>query len=187
VNANSSEWRLHSAARAIRAGGVIAYPTEAVFGLGCDPANGGAVARLLELKHRPPGKGLILIASEWSQLANWLQEISPAWRERLDASWPGPVTWLIPAADNCPYWLTGDHETLAVRITDHPLVRALCNRFGGAIVSTSANRSGRTPARSVLEVQLQFGQQLDYVLTGTLGGLSRPTQIRDLASGRIVR
>ncbi|MDT8386916.1 MAG: Sua5/YciO/YrdC/YwlC family protein [Thiogranum sp.] len=187
MSTNASEWRLHSAARVIRTGGVIAYPTEAVFGLGCDPANGRAVARLLELKHRPPDKGLILIASEWSQLSNWLQEISLVWQGRLDASWPGPVTWLIPAADHCPYWLTGDHETLAVRITDHPVVRALCNRLGSAIVSTSANRSGKKPARSLLEIRLQFGQQLDYVLAGALGGLSRPTEIRDLASGRIVR
>lgn len=182
-----SAWQLHNAARTIRAGGVIAYPTEAVFGLGCDPGDGEAVKRLLELKHRPLEKGLILIASEWNQLARWLQKIPVAWRKRLDYSWPGPVTWLIPAAEDCPHWLTGKHATLAVRVTAHPVVRNLCERVNGAIVSTSANRAGKEPARSVLQVRLQFGQQLDFVLPGQLGKLTQPTEIRDLASGRILR
>lgn len=187
MNRGRSDWRLHNAARTIRSGGVIAYPTEAVFGLGCDPANGAAVERLLRLKNRSPTKGLILIASSWNQLAGWLQDVSATGRKKLNNSWPGPVTWLIPAADCCPRWLTGNHSTLAVRVTAHPLVRELCDRLGSAIVSTSANRSGKTPARSVLQVRLQFGQQLDFVLPGQLGKLPQPTEIRELASGRVLR
>jgi L-threonylcarbamoyladenylate synthase len=182
-----SEWQLHNAARTVISGGIIAYPTESVFGLGCDPADGMAVARLLKLKNRSPAKGLILIASNWRQLAGWLQDIPPKWSSRLENSWPGPVTWLIPAADNCPRWLTGDHVTLAVRVTAHPLVRDLCDRLNSALVSTSANRSGKAPARSVLQVRLQFGQTLDFVLPGQLGNLSQPTEIRDLASGCTLR
>lgn len=180
-------FRLRLAARWVRTGGVIAYPTEAVFGLGCDPADPLAVARLLAIKQRPVDKGLILVAADWSHLQPWLQPLSPRLRQRLQNSWPGPVTWLVPAADNCPNWLTGDHATLAVRISDHPLVRSLCTKVGGALVSTSANVSSRAPARSVLQVQLRFATRIDYLLPGQLGGRAQPTTIRDLATGHTLR
>ncbi len=182
-----SHWQVHAAARWVTVGGVIAYPTEAVFGLGCDPGDRCAVERLLALKRRPVAKGLILIASDWNQLQPWLDRIPPAWHEKLHRSWPGPTTWLIPASRYCPQWLTGRHNTLAVRITAHPPVRRLCQALDSAIVSTSANRSGQRPARSVLEVRLRFGRQIDFVLPGQVGTLTRPTEIRDLASGTVVR
>lgn len=182
-----SHWQLQNAARCVRAGGVIAYPTEAVFGLGCDPANKDAVMRLLALKRRPADKGLILIASDWQQLQPWLQTVPDAWYRRMDATWPGPTTWLVPAALDCPGWLTGGRDTLAVRVTAHPVVRELCENLGYAIVSTSANRSGQMPARSLLGVRLRFGEQLDFVLPGPLGKLSKPTQIRDLATDAVIR
>lgn len=182
-----SHWQLHAAARWVRAGGVIAYPTEAVFGLGCDPGDRCAVERLLALKCRSAAKGLILIASEWNQLQPWLDRIPAAWHEKLQSSWPGPTTWLIPAAKHCPDWLTGHHDTLAVRVSAHPPVRRLCQALDSAIVSTSANRSGQRPARSVLEVRLRFGYQIDFVLPGQIGTLTKPTEIRDLASGTVVR
>jgi L-threonylcarbamoyladenylate synthase len=170
----------------IRAGGVIAYPTEAVYGLGCDPHDPLAVARLLAIKQRPVDKGLILVAAEWAQLQQWLQPQPAHLEKRMLRTWPGPVTWLVPAAPACPRWLTGAHETLAVRVSAHPLVRALCKRVG-AIVSTSANISARRPARSVLEVQLQFATSVDFILPGPLGGGERPTTIRDLLTGRTLR
>jgi len=187
LNAFPSQWQLHTAARWIRAGGVIAYPTEAVFGLGCDPGNRRAVEQLLALKCRSAAKGLILIASDWRQLEPWLDSIPDSWHERLGGSWPGPVTWLIPAARDCPVWLTGRHLTLAVRVRSHPLVRRLCQTLNRALVSTSANRSGQRPARSVLDVRLRFGCTIDFVLPGQLGTLTRPTVIRDLATGTVVR
>jgi L-threonylcarbamoyladenylate synthase len=182
-----SPWQLHNAARWIRCGGVVAYPTEAVYGLGCDPANRAAVERILRLKRRHAGKGLILIASSWQQLQPWLQPIPAAWRDRLNKDWPGPITWLIPATADCPAWLTGAHDTLAVRITAHPPARALCDAVHSAIVSTSANRAGQRPARSVLDLRLKFGYDIDYVLPGKLGAQRRPTRIRDLASARVLR
>jgi L-threonylcarbamoyladenylate synthase len=182
-----SYWQLHSAARWIRAGGVIAYPTEAVFGLGCDPANRNAVRRLLALKNRCWRKGLILIASEKRQLEPWLEKIRESWSQQLDQSWPGPTTWLLPATRDCPDWLRGEHNTLAVRVTAHPVVRQLCDILDGAIVSTSANTSGQRPARSVLDIRLRFGTRLDFVLPGSLGGQRQPTQIRDLATGQFIR
>jgi L-threonylcarbamoyladenylate synthase len=180
-------FRLRLAADWIGSGGIVAYPTEAVFGLGCDPADPLAVSRLLAIKQRAPDKGLILVAAYWSQLQSWLQPLPASLEHRLHHSWPGPVTWLVPAADDCPDWLTGTHATLAVRVSAHPLVRALCATWNGALVSTSANKSNRRPARSVLEVQLRFGSSIDYILPGPLGGRQQPTMIRDLASGRIVR
>jgi len=187
LNSFPSHWQLHAAARWIRAGGVIAYPTEAVFGLGCDPGDRRAVERVLALKHRSAAKGLILIASDWQQLQPWLDKVPEAWRQQLRSTWPGPTTWLIAASKHCPDWLTGRHDTLAVRVTAHPLVRRLCTALDSAIVSTSANRAGQRPARSVLEVRLRFGREIDFVLPGQLGRLKKPTPIRDLASGMVIR
>jgi len=175
------------AARWVRSGGIIAYPTEAVFGLGCDPADPLAVSRLLAIKQRSINKGLILVAANQQQLTPWIQPLSTAHEALLQRSWPGPNTWLVPAADNCPAWLTGKHSTLAVRVTAHPLVRALCNRLDSALVSTSANISKLQPARSVLEVQLRFAALIDYILPGQTGSTAQPTPIKDLLSGRIVR
>ena len=182
-----SHWQLHRAARWIRDGGIIAYPTEAVFGLGCDPHNPLATTRLLALKNRPWQKGLILVASTWQQLEPWVATPASGQLRTLNKSWPGPVTWLLPASVNCPAWLTGRHDTIAVRVSAHPLVRHLCDTLDCAIVSTSANASGQQPARSVLEVRLRFGERIDFVLPGELGNRRQPSQIRDLASGRIIR
>lgn len=182
-----SDWHLREAARALHGGGVIAYPTEAVYGLGCDPLNPQAVLRLLALKQRPVEKGVILIAADMAQLEPYLDELPPALRQKVAASWPGPVTWLLPVPPEVPTWLRGSHDSLAVRVTAHPLAAALCRAWGGAIVSTSANISRRPPARNPLTVQRVFGDSLDYILHGSLGGQARPTEIRDGRSDRVVR
>lgn len=180
-------FQLRTAARLIGAGGIVAYPTEAVYGLGCDPLNPAAVMRLLALKQRPWNKGMILIASTITQLAPYLRPLSAELEDRVSATWPGPVTWLLPARPEVPYWLRGEHETLAVRVTAHPVAAALCETFGGALVSTSANLAGHEPARRALTVRRELGQQVDYILHGALGGSDRPTEIRDAQTGRIVR
>lgn len=180
--------RLRAAARVVKSGGLIAYPTEAVYGLGCDPRNEGAVRRLLALKHRPMRKGLILIAADFTQLAPFLQPLAATDRALIAATWPGPHTWLIPARSDTPRWLRGRHDTLAVRVTAHPLAAALCRICGHPLVSTSANRSGRPPARTALAVRRQLGEKaIDYLLTGSTGGAAQPTEIRDLRTGRRVR
>ncbi len=179
--------RLRAAARAVRAGGIIAYPTEAVFGLGCDPRDERAVLRLLALKRRPARKGLILIAADFAQIEPFLEPLSPADQSRLAATWPGPHTWLIPARPATPRWLRGRHDTLAVRVTAHPLAAALCRICGHPLVSTSANLSGRPPARTALAVRRQLGRHLDHILPGPTGGAAKPTEIRELRSGKRVR
>lgn len=183
----SSPWQVHEAARALRAGGVIAYPTEAVYGVGCNPLDARAVLRLLELKRRPLEKGVILIAADFAQLEPYVGPLSETLRRKVLATWPGPVTWLLPVPDSVPVWLRGSHDSLAVRVTAHPLAAALCRQFGGAIVSTSANISARPPARNPLTVQRVFGDRLDFILHGPLGGLDKPTEIRDGRSDRVVR
>jgi len=187
LNAVPSHWQLHAAARCIRKGGIVAYPTEAVFGLGCDPANPSAVSRLLTLKNRSWHQGLILLVENLQQLKPWLQILSENSMQKLDSSWPGPTTWLLPASRSCPDWLKGTHDTLAVRISAHPLVHQLCAILDAPVISTSANNSGQRPARSVLDVRLRFGTRIDFVLPGKPGDRERPTQIRDLASGKMIR
>lgn len=182
-----SSKQINEAVRVLQQGGVIAYPTEAVYGLGCDPANQQAVQKILELKQRDRNKGLILIAADFEQLRPFLAEIEDSLLERVLATWPGPVTWLWPATSGVSTWLRGEHTTIAIRVTDHPLVIELCRAFGGALVSTSANVSGMPPARNAEQVQAQFKDRLDYILDGEVGGLAKPSQIRDVISGKVLR
>jgi len=181
-------WHLNQAVRALQNGGVIAYPTEAVWGLGCDPFDETAVMRLLRLKRRPLHKGLILVAADLSQIRPLLAGLNGEQRQQLADSWPGPVTWLLPDPANwIPAWVKGHHSSVAVRVSAHPGVRALCSAYGGPVVSTSANPSTAAPAKSKLRVSTYFGSGLDFILPGTLGGLERPTQIRELGSDRFIR
>ena len=182
-----SVFSVRQAVAAIHCGGVIACPTEAVWGLSCDPFNEVAVARLLNLKRRPEAKGLILVVDAVCQL-NWLLQGLPAsQRARLELSWPGPTTWLIPHRDRVPPWVHGEHDTVAVRVSAHPVVRALCNCWGGAMVSSSANPAGAQPALQAFQVRRYFGERLDYIVPGACGGADRPSVIKHLASDEIVR
>ena len=182
-------WRLFLAVRHLRSGGIIAYPTEGVFGLGCDPCNDQAVAEILALKGRAAGKGLIIIAADFDQLLPFILLPEPPVLERVLASWPGPVTWLLPAAPWVPDRLTGGRATIACRVTDHPIAAQLCRAFGAPLVSTSANPSGRPPAKSLLQVRRYFGRQKDRLLLipGPLGKLKGPTPIYDALTGRRLR
>lgn len=166
---------------------MVAYPTEGVFGLGCDPQNAAAVLRVLAIKDRPVQKGLILIASDRAQLSAYVCP-DPEMEQRIAATWPGPVTWLLPAGPLAHPWLTGGGNRLAVRVTDHPVAAALCRAFGAPIVSTSANLSGRPPAKSALAVRKWLrARGFDYLVPGGTGTQSGPTEIRDGRSGAVLR
>jgi L-threonylcarbamoyladenylate synthase len=180
-------WHLRQAVHGLRCGAILAYPTEAVWGLGCDPLNPGAVRRLLTLKRRPVHKGLILIAAHFSDLEPFLAPLHQDIYNRVMASWPGPVTWLLPAQAWVPVELRGAHDTLAVRVTAHPPARALCEAFGGALVSTSANPTQHPPARSALQVRHYFHGQAVRLLPGETGSSAMPSEIRDARSGRTLR
>lgn len=187
MTAVPSTFRLRLAAETLLGGGILACPTEAVWGLSCDPRDRHAVARLLALKRRPVEKGLIVVAADTAQLAVLLAPLPAAARAQLDATWPGPNTWLVENHGVFPAWITGDSTRVAVRVSAHPVVRALCLAFGGPLVSTSANLAGHPPARSAIGVRLRLGSQVDGIVAGDTGGARNPTVIRDLASGRVLR
>ncbi|NOX43118.1 MAG: threonylcarbamoyl-AMP synthase [Gammaproteobacteria bacterium] len=178
---------LHLAIDALTSGGIIAYPTEAVFGLGCDPQNETAIKKLLEIKKRKKEKGLILIAANIDQLAPYIQELDADTERRVLPTWPGPTTWLLPAKSNVSEFLRGKHKTIAVRVTNHPLAKQLCKSWGNALVSTSANITSEPAAHSAENVKIIFANNVDYCLEGNVGDLARPSQIRDGHTGKIIR
>lgn len=180
---------IEKACDVLRHEGVIAYATEAVFGLGCDPDDPVAVYKLLEIKQRPVEKGLILIAASWEQLLPYI-DISQLSEEQLQharASWPGPYTWIFPARTTTPAWLTGKFSSIAVRISSHPQVCSLCQAFGKPLVSTSANLTTYPPCRSAEEVSVQLAHRVDFILAGQVGTQANPSEIRDVITNQIIR
>ena len=181
--------RFADAIAVLRRGGVIAYPTEAVWGLGCDPLNEAAVMRLLALKQRDVDKGLILIAAEEAQLSRFIDmsSLDVAQTSAVRESWPGPHTWIVPASAQAPTWITGSHAGIAVRVSAHPLVIALCRAYGGALVSTSANRAGQPAVTTRDEIDPVILAGVDALTIGETGDQLRPTAIRDARSGDTLR
>ncbi len=176
------------AVHTLATGGVIAYPTEAVWGLGCDPFNAAAVERLLDLKQRPAHKGLILVAADLQQIAPLLDGLPAEQRDQLNRTWPGPVTWLIPDPHNwIPANVKGHFTSVAVRVSAHPVVRDLCRAWGGPLVSTSANLAGQPPFRSEWALRRNTRLRPDLIVPGQTQRLNKPTEIRDLPTGRIMR
>lgn len=180
---------ISNAVAALQTQQVIAYPTEAVFGLGCDPMNEKAVQRLLTIKQRPIEKGLILIAANLMQLENYidLSKLTSQQIDRINQTWPGPATWVIPAKAQVPKWLTGQFDSIAVRVSAHPTVQKLCLAFGGPITSTSANLTGLTPCVTTAEVTQQLAPLLGAIVDDVVGELALPTTITDAITGRVYR
>ena len=168
---------LHKIAQVLADSGVFAYPTEAVYGLGCLPHDAIAVKRLLDIKQRCVSKGLIVVAADLAQLDEWIDRDPAIDWQRIQDSWPGHVSWLLPTTAAAPPWVTGGHSTLAVRVSAHPLVRQLCEHFG-PLVSTSANPAGKPPALNRLQVRRYFGDSI-FCTPGSLLGADKPSQIRD--------
>jgi L-threonylcarbamoyladenylate synthase len=179
-------FQVRLAAEKLHKGGIIACPTESVYGLSCDPLNQSAIERLIALKQRPDTKGFILIASRIEQLEPFVS-IPDKRREEIEQTWPGPVTWVLPAKADLPPWIGGGRDTIAARVTAHAQMAAICDLYGGCLVSTSANISGQPPARNPMQVRRQFDELLDMIVGGKLGGLARPTPIRDAVSGKFIR
>jgi len=176
---------LEKAARILQQGGVVAYPTEGVFGLGCLPDDREAANRIFAIKRRDPAMGLILIASDPVQFEPYAS--LPAEHRDLYSSNDQPVTWVLPAKSSTPAWIRGRHPGVAVRICSHPVAAALCEVLGSALVSTSANLSGQPPPRNSVVLRRRFGALVDYIVPGECGPARGPSEIRDFASGRILR
>jgi len=166
-------------------GGVIAYPTEGVFGLGCLPDNESALQRLVDIKRRDAGKGLILIAANAGQFDGWID--LPAGKSLPEPDPTHPTTWLVPPGPRVTELLRGEHENLAVRITTNPTAKRLCEAVESPLVSTSANLTGKPTASNRFVLRRQFAELVDYVVPGDCGPASGPSEIRDFASGQILR
>ena len=178
---------IQQAVACLNRGGVIAYPTEHCFGLGCDPRNPVAVRRLLSIKRRRVSQGVLLIAASVEQALVYgrLAELPKA--AEIRASWPGPFTWLLPPQAAVSTLIKGRHELIAVRVTAHPLAAQLCHAYGGAIVSTSANLHGKPALLDHYSVAKQLGHRLDYIMAGPVGGADKPSTIRSGISGQVLR
>lgn len=172
----------HKAGRIIRNGGVVTCPTEGVFGLSCLPDDLRAIERVLTIKQRDPSLGLILIAANDSQLRHWIDTDREIPCDPLN-----PVTWVVPASSAVPPWISGKHSSIAVRISSHPIASALCTAAGSALVSTSANVSGRAPVTNTYVLRRQFSGLVDYIVPGQCGTASGSSEIRDLMSNKTLR
>jgi L-threonylcarbamoyladenylate synthase len=170
----------------LRCGGIIAYATESCFGLGCDPENERALRALLRIKRRPKSKGLIVVADRMARFSSLLRPLHHDDMTRIQATWPGPQTWLIPANDRALHSLRGDHTAIAARVTAHIDARNLCARLQAALVSTSANRAGQRPVRTTRECLRRFGRNI-MVIPGRIGTRKNPSTIQDLRTGKIFR
>ncbi len=170
-------------------GGIIAYPTEAVFGVGCDPDNEDALMRLLQLKQRPAEKGLILLAGDYSQLLPYIDEgkISDELRTKLLSRWPDGITQLVPKNQTLSPLLSGKFDLIAVRVTSQPDVVALCRKTNKPIVSTSANLSGQEPAKTWQSLPLVLEEKLDFIIKGKTLGHENPSQIINALTGEVIR
>lgn len=187
MNNNLTNQLLHVAIKILERGGIIAYPTEGVYGLSCDPLNPHAVKRLLDIKQRDVKKGLILIAESWTQLLPYTAPIPEDKLQVVLATWPGPYTWIFPAKEFTPDWIKGEHDSVAIRVSDYPIIKQLCRAFKGPLISTSANLQGQAAATSYKEVCTQFEDQLDLIIQGNVGPLNKPTSIRNALTGEVLR
>ena len=178
--------KISQAVKFLHDGGIIAYPTEGVFGFGCDPFNEKAVRRLLKIKNRSIDCGLILIVADWQQ-AIQLVTIDLFKNELLQKNEGQPITWVFPATNKVPQWIRGEFDSVAIRKTTHPIARELCQKLEGPLVSTSANMSGETPKKEVVEGGEEFLSTIDIVMSGAVGELGGPTEIRDIITGRVIR
>ncbi|MCO4798307.1 MAG: Sua5/YciO/YrdC/YwlC family protein [Colwelliaceae bacterium] len=180
---------MKTAVDAFLQGGIIAYPTEAVFGLGCDPDNIEAIEKLLTIKNRPAEKGLILLAANYSQLLPYIddQKIPQDKRFTVLSRWPDGITQVVPKNNNCHSLLTGKYNSIAVRITSQPDVVALCNQVNKPIVSTSANLSGEEPAKNWRSLSSEFTDQIDFIIKGQTLGYTQPSTIIDALTGEQFR
>lgn len=179
-------WALNRLSHAVMQGAVFGYPTDTIWGFGCHPLMAASVSRILQIKHRPAHKGLILLSSRLEYCKAYI-DVAAELSQAIESPTNKPVTWLINASATCPAWLRGQHPTIAIRITDHPFVRALCDRLGSPLVSTSANRAGKSSVRNLIQLRKQFAGELDFMIAGYETGSGQQSEIKFLANGKTLR
>ena len=181
-----SPWALNRFAHAVSQGAVFGYPTDTIWGFGCHPLIASSVARILRIKRRSPDKGLILLSSKIDYCMSYVG-LDSEQLEPVQRATDHPITWLVPASEECPSWIRGTYPTVAIRITNHPLVEFLCARLQAPIVSTSANRSGKSCVRNSVQMHKQFGDELDFIVSGFDTGGNRPSEIKSLLDRTTIR
>jgi len=178
---------LELAVDVLEKGGIIAYPTESTFGLGCDPFNTVVIERLQEIKQREADKGMIVVVANWSQveeLVEWQDEIQ---KDMIEQTWPGHITWVFPAKKSLSPRLCGPHHTIAIRMSAEPLIKELCDQFGHGVVSTSANVSHKTAVTTMMEAKSVFAEQVDFYVDEKVGAAKGPSKIIDAITCKIYR
>ena len=183
-----SPWAIKRLGKAILQGAVIAYPTDTIWGLGCHPQLAHSVGRILDLKQRPIEKGLILICSKLDYFEAFISDrLSTEQTNTLTRKSGHPITWIVPTSAHCPVWIRGHSSSVAIRVTDHPFVKAICEQIQSPIVSTSANRAGRAPVRYAWQARRQFIDRVDYIVGGFDLGTQHASEIKSLESGHTIR
>ncbi|MFF8599914.1 L-threonylcarbamoyladenylate synthase [Streptomyces sp. NPDC015232] len=184
VTANTANTRdIEKAAAVLRAGGLVALPTETVYGLGANAEDPVAVSRIFQAKGRPPTHPLIVHIADAEQLDDWVQDVPEAARRLAGRLWPGPLTLVLRRGERVPLEATGGLETVAVRVPDHPVARALLDAFGGAITAPSANRFGSVSPTTADHVRAELGDSVDFVLDGGPCRVGVESTIVDVTSG----
>lgn len=181
-----SRWQLERISRTLKHGGVIAYPTESVYGLGCDPYNQKSLQRILDIKGRSPDKGLIILVSKIEQALPFIAVPDVDQLAKFNSREPRATTWLMPIKTGLSRLLCGNHQKLAVRLTSHPIPKAICDYTGQALVSTSCNLQGKTEMKTTSEVRSRMGLKVEQVIAGQCG-MQKPSRIVDLLSGQVIR
>lgn len=182
---------LEQAITCLKQGDVIAYPTEAVWGLGCDPFQQQAFEKILQLKQRPIEKGVILLSESIARIEPLLASLDPPIRQQVIASWQHQnrhsraTTWLLPVTNDIPIWIYGDHDRVAIRVTQHSICQQLCIGFDNLIVSTSANPAGLEAAKTAVNVANYFSGIA--ILSGEIGQSPEPSRILDAVTGKVIR
>jgi len=172
---------------AIVKGKIIAYPTESVFGIGCDPENEQSINKIIEIKNRGKQKGLIIIADEVKKLSKFIhKDYLDLFIKKSDIE-SKPTTWIVPSSKHVLNLVKGEDSSVALRITQHPIASRICKYSNKAIISTSANISSKTPAKNSNEILMQFGEEIDIIVDGRVGDSIKPTQIVDLITNKVIR
>ncbi len=181
-----TRWRLQCIDQALTQGGIIAYPTESVYGLGCDPEQPLALERLLNVKRRSFHKGLIILISNIDQALPYIQPLNEQQTRLILKNNARATTWLIPRSDHLPELLYGQSDRIAIRLTRHPIAKSICDYTDKALVSTSCNLSGKPPMKYAFEARNKMSAHIDQVVAGECEQQS-PSKIIDLLTGNIIR
>ena len=181
----ASDFLIRHAAHVIRYGGIIAYPTDTIYGLGCDPYNADAVASINDIKQRPRNKQFILLAGHTDQVAP-LVELDKDQQHKITRA-SEPTSWVIEARPSAPGWLISEQGTITIRISQQHDVQRLCQALGQAIISTSANPSGKPPARNSLELHKYFHHSVDVILASHKMLAASPSKVVRLCDNHVIR